>query len=157
NDAPIAGDDTATTAEDTAVVIDAKANDATGPASATDESGQTLTITSVGAASHGTASLITTGPNAGKILYTPAADYNGSDSFSYTITDNGTSNGTPDPRTAYASVSVTITTVNDAPIANPDTATTPEDTSVVIDARANDATGPASATDESGQTLTITS
>ena len=27
------------------------------------------------------------------MLYTPAANYNGPDSFTYTVTDNGTTNG----------------------------------------------------------------
>ena len=29
----------------------------------------------------------------GTVTYTPAADFNGSDSFTYTVTDNGTTNG----------------------------------------------------------------
>lgn len=50
------------------------------------------------------------------ILYTPAADYNGTDSFTYTITDL---DGKMDP----ASVSITINPVNDTPRGGNDTAT----------------------------------
>src|SRR5207248_1213594 len=60
--------------------------------------------------------IISSGPNAGKVLYTPAADYNGPDSFSYTVTDNGTTNGSPDPKSdTNGLVSVTVTEVNDVP------------------------------------------
>ena len=43
----------------------------------TDTDGDTMTVTSVGAASHGTAQLVT-----GQVRYTPTAGYSGSDSFS---------------------------------------------------------------------------
>ena len=62
------------------------ANDSNGPAN---ESSQSLTITAVGTPAHGTAAV-----ESGKIRYIPTeADYNGTDSFTYTITDNGTTNG----------------------------------------------------------------
>ena len=41
-------------------------------------------------------------------MYTPDADYNGPDSFTYTITDNGTTNGQPDPKSAVATVNVIV-------------------------------------------------
>jgi len=76
NDAPAAADDAATTAEDTAVTIAVLANDS-------DLDGDTLVVGSVGAALHGGAVI---NPD-GTVTYTPAANYNGTDSFSYTIGD----------------------------------------------------------------------
>src|SRR5205823_6584820 len=76
NDAPAAGSDTTTTAEDTAVSIAVLTND-------TDPDGDTLTVSAASAATHGTTLV-----NAdGTITYTPAANYNGLDSFTYTIRD----------------------------------------------------------------------
>ena len=78
------------------------------------------------------------------MTYTPNGNFVGTDSFTYTITDTGTPG-----LTSTALVTVIVTPVNDAPVANPDTGiTTPEDTSVVIDVLAND-------TDPDGDTLTV--
>ena len=134
NDPPVAVGDTVTTPEDTAVVIAAAAND-------TDVDGNTLSVSAVGLAGHGSATVITTGPNAGRIWYVPVLNYNGPDSFSYTVSDG---NG----GTAVGTVSVTVTPVNDPPVAVGDTATTPEDAAVVIAAAAND-------TDVDGNPLTV--
>ena len=49
------------------------------------------------------------------MTYTPDADYNGPDSFTYTITDNGTTNGALDAKSDTATVTITVTEVNDAP------------------------------------------
>src|SRR5207247_1287656 len=90
---------TATVAEDGTVTIDPRSNDSTGPAN---ESGQALTVTAVGAASHGMVSFTGT-----SVTYTPDANYNDPDSFSYTIADNGTTNGVSDPKSSTATVSIT--------------------------------------------------
>src|SRR5207302_1741507 len=82
-------DDSASVAEDGSVAIDVRANDTKGPAN---EAGQTLAVSAVGTPTHGTAAVIASGPNAGTVLYTPAADYNGPDAFTYTVSDNGTTN-----------------------------------------------------------------
>jgi len=148
NDKPTAATDTKTTAEDTALTFpasDLTANDSTGPAN---ESGQTLTVTAVGSPVNGTVSLAS-----GQITFTPAADYNGPASFSYTVTDNGTTAGSPDAKFDSATVNVTVTEVNDAPDAVNDSKSTPEDMGLTFDPRSNDNTGPAN---ESGQSLTIT-
>ena len=131
NDAPIAIDDAATTAEDTPVSIAVLGND-------TDVDGDRLSVTAVGLPAHGTVAIH---PD-GTITYTPAANYNGADGFTYTIGDGhgGAATGT---------VSVTITAVNDAPVAVDDTATTAEDTPANIAVLAND-------TDVDGDRLSVT-
>src|SRR5207249_998314 len=100
NDAPVANNDAVTTAEDTAVTIAVLGND-------TDIDGDTLTVTGVSAPQHGSA---TSHPD-GTITYTPAANYNGADTFTYTISDGHGG-------TAAATVSLTITAVDDAPVAS---------------------------------------
>ena len=77
------------------------------------------------------------------LVYTPSANFNGSDSFTYTIND-GTG------LTDTATVSVTVTAVNDNPVANDDSATTEEDVAVTISLVAND-------TDIDGDSLSIES
>ena len=119
NDAPTRSTTATTVAEDGTCSSTRCANDSTGPAN---ETGQTLTITAVGSPAHGTAIV-----QAGKVMYTPAADYNGPDSFTYTVTDNGTTNGVADPKTDTATVTVTVTEVNDAPTAVDDATTVAED------------------------------
>ena len=49
------------------------------------------------------------------MTYTPNANFNGTDTFTYTITDNGTTAGAPDPLSDTATVTMTVTPVNDAP------------------------------------------
>ncbi|TCJ16325.1 retention module-containing protein [Parasulfuritortus cantonensis] len=129
DDTPVAGDDHATTNEDTAVTIAVLANDS-------DVDGDPLTIVKIAgtsvqpgdsvSVSHGIATL-----NAdGTITFTPEANYFGDTSFTYTISD-GT---TPVPATVY----VTVNPVNDAPNAVDDVASTPINTAVDIDVKAND-------------------
>src|SRR5205814_831729 len=120
NDAPAAHDDAATVAEDMAVSIAVLANDS-------DPDGDPLSVIGVGAPAHGTALA-----NAnGTISYTPHADFNGTDSFTYTISDGH-------GETATATVSVTTTPENDTPVAANDAAVTSEDTAVSIAVLAND-------------------
>ncbi|MHB9005112.1 MAG: tandem-95 repeat protein, partial [Coriobacteriia bacterium] len=57
--------------------------------------------------------------------YTPSANYNGADSFTYKVND-----GTTDGNTA--TVSITVSSVNDAPSATADTASVDEDTTLTI-------------------------
>jgi hypothetical protein len=130
NDVPNAVDDVANTSEDTPVIINVLAND-------TDADGDTLTITGTTNPANGT--IVNNGD--GTITYTPNADFFGTDSFTYTI---GDSNGGSDT----ATVTVNVGAVDDAPIANDDSATTDEDTPVVIDVLAND-------TDTEGDTLSV--
>ncbi|GIX48062.1 MAG: hypothetical protein KatS3mg131_2273 [Candidatus Tectimicrobiota bacterium] len=117
---PVALDDTATTPEDTPVTVAVLANDG-------DPNGDPLSVTSVTAPANGTAAI---NPD-GTVTYTPNADFHGTDSFTYTISD-------PGGLTATATVSLTVTPVNDPPLAQDDTATTAEDTPVTIAVLAND-------------------
>ncbi len=130
NDGPVAVDDSATTPEDTAATIAVLTND-------TDADGDVLSVTAVSTPSHGTAAI-----NAdGTIRYTPAENYDGADSFSYTLADGhgGAATGT---------VSVTVSAVNDEPLAAGDEATTPENVAATIPVLANDS-------DADGDSLTV--
>ena len=119
NDNPVAVDDSATTDEDTPVTVDVVAND-------TDVDGDTRTLQSVGTASHGSVTIV-----GGQAHYSPAVDFNGSDSFTYVVSDGhgGTATGT---------VNITVNSVNDNPVAVDDSASTDEDTPVTVDVVAND-------------------
>jgi hypothetical protein len=50
------------------------------------------------------------------VTYAPNGNYNGTDSFTYTVTDDGTTNGSADHKSDTATVNVTVTAVNDAPV-----------------------------------------
>jgi hypothetical protein len=135
NDAPVAEDQSVTTDEDTAKEVTLRASDVEGDA---------LGYTIVSAPEHGT--LSGTGAN---LTYTPEADYNGPDSFTFKASD-GTADSEP------AAISIAVNAVNDAPVANDDTMSTNEDTPLVFAASqllGNDNQGPVN---ESGQTLTVT-
>jgi VCBS repeat-containing protein len=94
NRAPVATASSVTTAEDTAVPITLNASD---------PDGNPLTFT-LGAPAHGT--LTGTAPN---LTYTPAADYNGPDSFTFSVSDGSLTSAT-------ATVSITVTAVDDPPV-----------------------------------------
>ncbi len=129
NDPPVAAADTASTSEEAAVTILAAsllANDY-------DPEGDTLTLISVQGAVGGSVALI----GGGDVVFTPVADFNGTASFSYTISD-GTN-------TATQQVSVAVAAVNDAPVAGAGGFTT--DLGVVL-------SGALSATDVDGDALT---
>ncbi|HEV2828227.1 MAG TPA: Ig-like domain-containing protein [Pyrinomonadaceae bacterium] len=133
-DAPDAVDDAATINEDSgANAIDVRANDS-------DLDNDTLTVTAVTQGAHGSVA-ITGGGTA--VSYTPAANFFGDDSFTYTISDG---NGGTDT----ATVAITVTNVQDAPDAVNDSATIAEDSGAnAVDVRANDS-------DLDGDTLTVT-
>jgi large repetitive protein len=147
DDPPIATDDFVTTAEDTPRTIPVLSllwNDRPGPP---DEMGQTVRIVpnGFGAPAHGTISY-----NGASVVYTPNRDFFGTDTFTYTIDD-----GNP-ASTAVGTVTVTVTPVNDPPVAGNDQVTTAEDTPLTLPVSmllANDRPGPAN---ESNQTLRIT-
>ena len=111
NDTPTATPDAFTTSEDQTLVLTAGqllANDQKGPAN---EAAQTLGILGVGPSPVNCTVSLT----GGTLTVIPDADFNGTASFQYTIQDNGTTAGLPDPRVATATVTLTITSVNDVP------------------------------------------
>ena len=122
-DPPTIVADTATTGENVAVTIDVLANDS-------DVDGDTLTIMSVTSPAHGTAQIVS-----GQVLYTPAQDYSGPDSFSYTAND-GTGN------MASANVAVTVVGGAHAPmLAMIGDVTVDEGQSIVVNLSATDTDG----------------
>ena len=128
NPDPIADDDTAILLEDASVVINVLGND----------EGEGLSVTELGAPSHGRAAL-----NAdGTVTYTANADYNGADSFTYTVTD-------AQGRTSTATVSLTIESVNDAPVI-----TTQDITLTLAEDAETGLIGQVNASDIDGDTLT---
>src|SRR5947209_13638788 len=130
NDAPVARDDVAATDEDTAATVNVLANDS-------DVDGDALTVTAVTQGAHGAVTV-----NAdGTLTYAPAADFNGGDSFTYTVSDGHGGFAT-------ATVRITVRPVNDAPVARDDAATTDEDTAITLNVLAND-------TDVDGDSLTL--
>jgi Ca2+-binding RTX toxin-like protein len=129
---PDAVDDSSTTSEDTAIIVDLTGND-------TDPNGDTLTVTAVSVpADQGT--IVDNGD--GTATFTPVDDFNGEATISYSITDG---NGGTDS----AIHTVMVTPVNDGPDAVNDGDVTDEDTAITVDLIAND-------TDLDGDTLTVT-
>ncbi|MCY2990952.1 MAG: Ig-like domain-containing protein [Planctomycetota bacterium] len=133
NNPPVVGDDLVLTAEDTPLTVAASvllSNDRPGPAN---ENGQTLQIVFVLTAAHGAVTLEGT-----NVVYRPAADFNGTDTFRYRVQDNGQSwdaNSSAlvsDFLTAEGTVTVTVTAVDDPPTARNDAAATNEDTPATI-------------------------
>ncbi|MGC1442989.1 MAG: Ig-like domain-containing protein, partial [Burkholderiaceae bacterium] len=142
NDLPIADDDAYTTNEDTAITFEVRANDG-------DVDGQPLVVSHINGASIATGSPVAVGNGmvsidpSGLLTFTPAANFNGVTSFSYTADDNN--GGTDD-----AIVAITVNAQADAPVAENDAATTVETTPVLVDALNNDS-------DNDGDVLTIIS
>ena len=82
-------------------------------ANTSDPEGNALTVSNL-AISSGQGSLVNN--NNGTWSYTPVADDDTSVGFSYTITDNGSTNGVADPKAVSTSATLDITPVNDAPV-----------------------------------------
>src|SRR5207237_4744717 len=80
---------------------------------------------------HGT--LTGTAPN---VTYTPALNYNGPDSFTFTVKDATLVS-------TAATVTITVTPVNDSPVANAQSVTTAEDTAAPIVLTGSDVDGDA--------------
>jgi hypothetical protein len=111
NDAPTAVDDAYPMLEDgilTFTPAQLLSNDVRGTAN---ESAQNLVLVDVGAAHVNCIVSL----DAGIITVRPTPDFNGTASFSYTIQDNGTTAGTPDPKAASGIVTIMVTAVNDIP------------------------------------------
>ncbi len=127
NDTPDAVDDSRTFAEDSGM-------NAVGPlANDTDVDGDTLNVTAVTDPAHGTATIVSGGSN---VNYTPDSNFNGSDSFTYSISDGHGGTDT-------ATVSIDVTGVNDAPVCEDVSITTDEDMSGETDPDCSDIDGDA--------------
>ena len=130
NDPPIAVNDSDSVLEDGNVTISVLDNDS-------DPEGTPLTVTGA-STTNGTVAIVGNGT---KVKFTPSANFNGVVVFTYTVSDGTNSS------TAY--VTVTVTPINDPPLANDDSTNTLEDVSVTIKVLANDS-------DPEGTPLTLT-
>lgn len=118
NDPPNAVDDTTTVAEDSgANAIDVLANDSFAP-----DAGEILTVIAVTQGTNGSVAIAGGGTG---VSYIPNANFNGTDNFTYTISDG---NGGTD----IAAVAVTVIPVNDPPLATSDSYSTDEDTALAV-------------------------
>lgn len=117
NDLPIASDDTSVVLEDSSVIIPVLSNDY-------DLDGS-LKISSVSGAGNGQVSIV-----GDSISYKPSPNFNGKDSFTYTVSDG--------EKSVTARVMIDVLAANDLPEVKNDSATTAYETSVTIDVLAND-------------------
>ncbi len=138
NTPPVANAATATTLEDQSVTVDLRGTDA---------DGDPLVFTIVGAPAHGTVGPITNATAiSAQVTYTPAANYNGTDAFTFQA-DDGRGGQTT------AAATITITAVNDPPIVTAAGVTSLEDGGPQASSTwAAFAPGPS---DETAQTLTF--
>ena len=111
NDTPVAASQDVTTAEDATLPV---------TLTGTDVENSALTYTIVALPTNGTLS-----GTAQNLSYTPATNSNGTDSFTFTVND-GTVDSAPAP------VSITVTPVNDAPVAIAQDVATDEDLALPI-------------------------
>lgn len=121
NDAPLALSQSVSTAEDVAASITLTGSDVENSA---------LTYIVLSQPTHGSLS-----GSAPSLTYTPAGNYGGPDSFTFKVND-----GTDDSVSA-ATVSLTINSVNDPPVANAQTLPTTEDTPLLITLGGTDVEG----------------
>jgi hypothetical protein len=122
NDTPLANAQSVTTPEDTAVAI---------TLSGSDVEGDTLSYAVLAGPAHGTLS-----GSAPTLTYTPASDFNGSDTFTFKVNDGRLDS-------ALATITITVAPVNHAPVANAQSATTPEDTALSLTLSGSDLDGDA--------------
>lgn len=122
NQPPTAADDTAATTEETPVTVAVLANDA-------DPDGDALSVSAVTQGANGSV----TNNGDGTVTYSPALNFFGADSFTYTISDGQGGLDT-------ATVNVAVSNVNDPPSAADDAASVNEDSGPnVVGVLANDA------------------
>jgi len=112
NDAPVATDTALTLAEDATGMIDLLSP-------VNDVEGDRLVSAIVNGPAHGSLSQNTDG----SWIYTPVANYNGSDSFTYKVNDGALDSN-------LATVLLTVTPVNDAPTTGDQSLSTDEDTPI---------------------------
>ncbi|MBE7416662.1 MAG: tandem-95 repeat protein [Ideonella sp.] len=144
-DAPVARDDSFTVAEDATVTINVRGNDR-------DADGDTLTVTQVNGSpitDGGPAVAVPNGSvqlTGGQLVFTPAPNYNGPATFTYTVSDGSSS--------ATATVTGTVTPADDAPQATvPAAQTASEDGALVFASGSGNALAVA---DADGGNLSVT-
>lgn len=115
-DAPIAVADTATTDEDARIVFNVLSNDS-------DPDGDGLTAVVVDAPTNGSVIMSADGT----ANYTPNADFNGTDEFTYKASDSVL-------ESSVVTATITVTAVNDAPVAAADAYRTVQDIALVVPA-----------------------
>jgi hypothetical protein len=120
NQPPVAQNGFVNTPEDTPIII---------MLVATDPEGSALTYHIVRKPEHGVLGRVADNPN--KVTYTPDPNFNGADSFTFKANDGASDSN-------VATVSITVSAVNDPPNARDDSATTPIGTPVDIPVLAND-------------------
>ncbi len=135
NEAPVARDDAYDVPADAATELDVLANDS-------DPNGDDIAVVEVVQGQQGVVSVIVD-DGATTLVYTPNAGAQGSDSFTYTISDGRGGE-------AQATVTVTFPVGNAPPEALGDSVVTPEDTGVLIVVLSNDS-------DPDGEVLAVTS
>ena len=123
NHSPVANNDQASTPEDSAITIHVTANDTD-----VDLNLDPSTVTIIRPVVNGSTSV---NPTTGSVTYLGHLNYNGSDSFGYQVCDASQACST-------AIVSITVTPVNDPPVANDDSTGTLRNTPVTVDVLAND-------------------
>ena len=128
NDAPIVDNDVNTTAEDTPTV----GGDLT-DAGDSDPDGTPLVVTTTPVSGPTNGSIIINAD--GTYVYTPKPNFNGTDVITIEVCDSGT----PLPKMCVnQTLTITVTPVNDPPVANNDSVTTLSDTNVIITVAGND-------------------
>lgn len=153
NDTPVAGNDPLPTVQEDSApfstpIAELLQNDSAGDG----EAAQSLTITNIASVVGGEVDL-----DDSFIHFTPSPDFFGPAGYTYTASDDGTTDGDPDPLTDTATVSFSISEINDPPATADDVLpTVSEDTpqyslpmSILTE---NDSAGPAN---ESNQTLEV--
>jgi RHS repeat-associated protein len=125
NDAPVAAPVSVTTPEDTPLTFTLLGADIDSAA---------LSYSAQIAPESGTLAI-----DGDQATYTPPADAHGVFTFTYTVADNGT----PALSSAPATVTVTVTPVNDVPVAHPLTVRTTEDTPLALTLTGEDPEGSA--------------
>ena len=134
NDKPVANAKSVDVTEDVAKLIELGGSDVDNSVMS---AGQTLTFAIASQPQNGSLTEDNNFSSNGKVTYTPDPNYNGADSFTFTITDNAAGASGPGLTSAAATISLSISAENDAPIAAADQSDTVDEDgtlSITLDA-----------------------